>query len=89
MGLKAIIDGHAREALGLNKDISETRMEICRECPLYKQTVMGPVCNSRLWLNVNTGEVSETKKVGYKSGCGCRLGSKTRLSYAHCPLNKW
>lgn len=89
MGLKAIIDGHAKEALGLNQDISEQRMEICRECPLYKQTVMGPVCNSKLWLDTITGEVSDVKRPGYKSGCGCRLQAKTRLSYTHCPVGKW
>lgn len=89
MGLKAIIDGHAKEALGLNKDISEIRMEICRQCPLYKQTTLGSICNSKLWMDPITEEVSETKKTGYKNGCGCRLSAKTRLSYTHCPLNKW
>lgn len=89
MGLKAIIDGHVKEALGMNQDISETRMKICRECPLYKQTAMGPVCNSKLWLDTITGEVSNIKRPGFKSGCGCRLTAKTRLSYTHCPVGKW
>ena len=89
MGLKAIIDGHVKEALGSNQDISDVRMQICRECPLYKQTAMGPVCNSRLWLNKDTGQVSNISKPGFKNGCGCRLNAKTRLSYTHCPLNKW
>ena len=89
MGLRAIIDGHAKEVLGMNQDISEQRMKICRECPLYKQTAMGPVCNSKLWLDTITGEVSEIKRPGFKSGCGCRLQAKTRLSYAHCPVGKW
>ena len=77
MGLTAIIDGHVKEALGMNQDISENRMKICRECPLYKQTAMGPVCNSKLWLDTVTGEG------------GCRLTAKTRLSYTHCPVGKW
>ena len=89
MGLKAIIDGHVKEALGKNQDIFEQRMDICRECPLYKQTAVGPVCNSRLYLDTITGEISETKKPGYKSGCGCRLQAKTRLTYTHCPVGKW
>ena len=89
MGLGAIIDGHAKEALGINQDMSETRMTICRDCPLYKQTAMGPVCNSKLWLDTLTGEISETRKPGFKSGCGCRLNAKTRLSYTHCPIDKW
>lgn len=89
MGLTAIIDGHVKEALGMNQDISENRMKICRECPLYKQTAMGPVCNSKLWLDTVTGEVSNVKRPGFKSGCGCRLTAKTRLSYTHCPVGKW
>ena len=89
MGLKAIIDGHVKEALGSNQSISESRMQICRECPLYKQSTVGPVCNSRLWLNIDTNQVSNTKKPGFKNGCGCRLNAKTRLSYSHCPLKKW
>lgn len=73
MGLKAIIDGHAKEALGLNQDISEVRIKICRECPLYKQTIAGPVCNNKLWLDPITGDVSDKSKPGYKNGCSCRL----------------
>lgn len=83
-----IIDGHVKEALGLNQDISETRLSICKQCPLYSYS-MGGKCNNRLWLNVDTGEVSTTKQPGFRNGCGCRLLAKTRLINAHCPLNKW
>lgn len=89
MGLKAIIDGHVKEALGSNQNISDQRMMICRECPLYKETALGPVCNSRLYLNTSTGEVSTTKRKGFQNGCGCRLNSKTRLTYSRCPVGKW
>ena len=47
------------------------------------------MCNSRLWLNVNTGDVSTTAKTGYERGCGCRLSAKTRLANAKCPAGKW
>lgn len=89
MGLKAILDGHTNELLGLNKDASEARMKICKQCPLFKKTIVGPICNSRLWLDLETGEISTTKKDRYKNGCGCRLEAKTTLLSAVCPINKW
>lgn len=45
------------------------------------------MCNSRLWLNVETGDVSTNARPGYQNGCGCRLNAKTRLVNAHCPAN--
>ena len=57
-------------------------------CPLYSNR-MGGICNNKLWLNINTGDVSTTNKPGYKSGCGCRLSAKTRLAQAKCPVGKW
>lgn len=83
-----IIKGHVKEALGLEKDLSGTRLDICKKCPLYSYS-MGGVCNSRLWLNVETGDVSSTKRPGYKNGCGCLLISKTRRIESHCPIDKW
>lgn len=85
-----IINGHVNEALGSNEDIKEERMAICRECPLYKETPMGPVCNSKLYINEKDKEtVSDRPKIGYKRGCGCRLNSKCRLPHARCIILKW
>lgn len=89
MGLNAIVDGHIKELLGHNKPISERRMEICKTCPLYKETMVGPLCNSRLWYNKATGETSSIRQIGYINGCGCRLNAKTRLPGAKCVLGKW
>lgn len=83
-----IIEGHAKEVLGLNTDISEARLKICHKCPIFSNALSG-MCNSRLWLNVETGDVSVSKREGYVNGCGCRLSPKTRLINAHCPANKW
>lgn len=83
-----IIEGHAKEALGLDTDISEARLKICHRCPLFSNA-LGGMCNSRLWLNVETGDVSTNARPGYQNGCGCRLNAKTRLINAHCPVNKW
>lgn len=89
MGIGAILDGHTKELLGINKDMSKARLAICDKCPLCKKTILGPICNSKLWINTNTGEISLEKKDGYKNGCGCRLEAKTTLVNASCPINKW
>lgn len=88
MDIGDIIHGHVNEFLNVNADISTPRLQICFACPLYS-TKLGGLCNNRLWLNPNTGDVSTTEKEGYKRGCGCRLRSKTRLPHAVCPLGKW
>lgn len=88
MEIGNIVKGHVNEMLGLNKDISEGRLKICYQCPLYS-TKYGGLCNNRLWLNIETGDVSTIKKIGYKRGCGCRLNAKTSLPNAVCPIGKW
>lgn len=40
-----IIKGHANEILGLNVDLKQRRMEICKKCPIYKD-ILGGICNS-------------------------------------------
>lgn len=88
MEVGQIITGHVNEVLGLNKDISSQRLKICHSCPLYSPK-LGGTCNSKLWLNPLTGDISVKQKDGYKKGCGCRLLAKTKVITAHCPLNKW
>lgn len=88
MEIGNIIHGHVNEVLGLNSDLKEVRMKICRACPLYKDT-LGGVCNSNLWLNPVTGQVSTEQEDGYYRGCGCRLQAKTTISTATCPAKKW
>lgn len=88
MTILDIAHGHIKEFFNLGKELSENRLKICHKCPLYS-TKLGGLCNNKLWLNVETGDVSSTAKKGYKNGCGCRLYAKTRLANAVCPLNKW
>lgn len=47
------------------------------------------MCNSKLWLNPDTNEVSLTAKDGFVQGCGCRLLAKTTLPNAKCVAGKW
>lgn len=88
MEIGNIVKGHANELLGLNKSLQESRMDICKKCPLFKQ-VAGGICNPSLWLNPKTEEISNNKKDGYVKGCGCRLRAKTTLVKSHCPARKW
>ena len=83
-----IVKGHVNEVLGLNQDISKIRMNICKQCPLFKDT-LGGVCNAKLWLNPTTGDIAMSRQPGYYKGCGCRLLAKTTISTAHCPAKKW
>lgn len=88
MEIGNIIHGHINEALGLNKDISEERKRICYQCPLYS-TKFGGICNNKLWLNTETGDVSTYSQAGYKKGCGCKLSYKTENPSSKCPVGKW
>lgn len=88
MEIGNIVKGHVNEFLGLNKDISQERMKICKVCPLFLNS-MGGMCNPRLYLNPQTGDVSTKYKDGYGKGCGCILTKKTKLPNGHCPNNKW
>ena len=88
MQILDIIQGHKNELFNINEDISRNRLKICYKCPLYSKK-LGGICNSRLWLNVETGDVSTYKKEGYVRGCGCLVNKKTRSSNAVCPANKW
>lgn len=89
MEITEIIKGHINEALNANQDLSEERIKICKQCPLYIKKSYGEVCNNELFLNKETGDVSVYPKNGYYRGCGCRLKAKTTLITAHCPVGKW
>lgn len=88
MGIRDILQGHTNELLGLNVNMSDRRTLICNQCPL-KINTLGGICNSKVWLNPETGDISMTPKDGYKNGCGCRLKAKTTLANAVCPVGKW
>ena len=73
----------------MNKDLHVKRMEICKACPLYENSFIGPLCNSSLYMNPNDFKVSNFKREGYLPGCGCRLDAKTREEDEHCKFKKW
>ena len=90
-GVKNIIEGHINVWLDKNKSIQKPRLEICNKCPLkHINNFWGwAECNSKLWLNPETGDISMQAKPGYKKGCGCKLLQKTSVPGEKCPANKW
>ena len=85
-----IIDGHLKELFNKEEDLSKQRVTICKSCPLYKiDSILGELCNSKLYLNPETNQTSTYPRKGYYNGCGCRIQAKSRLISAKCPLNKW
>jgi len=63
----------------------ENRLEICKKCPIYSKGR----CNSNLWINPNTDEVSTYSKPGFIRGCNCLISVKAKSPYNHCVAGKW
>lgn len=84
-----IIEGHLKEIAGKEKTLSESRISICKECPLCSINRLGLVCDAKKCLNKETEEVVSFPGKNITCGCGCRLEAKTRLKNAKCVLGKW
>lgn len=90
MSIGQIIEGTLNNLTDKKRDLFEERMKICRECKLMRKDItFGEICNSRLYLNPETDEVRRKPAPGFHRGCGCVLGSKTRVKRAKCPAKKW
>lgn len=61
------------------------RLEICSKCPIYSKGR----CNSNLWINPDTNEVSTYARSGYIRGCNCYIEVKARNLTNHCVAGKW
>lgn len=88
--INQIVKGTINNILSKEENLYKKRITICKKCKLLTQTkIFGEVCNSKIYLNPNTDEISSEPKLGFKRGCGCVIGSKTRVRESHCPLGKW
>ena len=83
-----IIEGHYKEITDQENELYNTRIEICKKCPLFSDRY-GGVCDSKKYYNPTTNKLSDLPESGFIGGCGCRLQAKTRLKNAKCVLNKW
>ena len=72
-------------------DLYESRIEICKKCPLYKlDSKRGPVCNNALYINISDKKTTSIlPKKGYIKGCGCHLKWKIANRKSKCPAGKW
>lgn len=84
-----IIEGHTKEIAHKEQDLYEQRIEICKSCPIFTNSSVGPICDPHKCYNKKTGESSIGIAPGFICGCGCRLGAKARLQNAKCVLGKW
>lgn len=67
---------------------SAEKLNICKQCPLWKETENGPICDPGKWIN-SDGKLSLFPRKGYTKGCGCLLNRKTLDPNSHCVVNKW
>lgn len=89
MSITQIINGTIKNILNKDEELFSERIKICRVCPLLKvDNIFGEVCNSSLYINPSTNQTSNLPLIGYVKGCGCILGSKTRVQEEHCPAKK-
>lgn len=90
MSITQIVKGTVNNILDKEEELSKTRKKICKSCKLLTTVkIFGEVCNSNLFLNPITDEISYNPKPGFIHGCGCVINSKTRVREARCPLKKW
>lgn len=77
---KQIAEGFYNDLMKRENALHDSRMEICKGCPLFSNAFTGPRCD-----NNKTAE----KDGNIIKGCGCFLDKKTRVPGAKCVLGKW
>lgn len=85
--VKEIAEGYTNWALGREDELSEARMKICRECPLYNEDT--DRCDSGRGINIKTEELVKYPGKDIVMGCGCKMQPKSKSPSSKCVLNKW
>lgn len=74
----------------MDNELMKKRLEICKQCPLYKEhKTYGAICDNSKYVSKDGEKWSHFRKDGYVRGCGCTLSNKTRNPSSHCIINKW
>lgn len=90
MSISQIAEGFYNNLVKNEQELFNYRIEICKQCKLFKKdNILGDICNSKLYLNPDTDEISTIRKKGFNKGCGCVLKAKCRVRSSVCPNNKW
>ena len=46
-----ILQGHLNEVLKREEDLAQSRLEICKACSLFKESIaFGPICDSSKYI---------------------------------------
>lgn len=69
----------------MNVSNIDDRLKICNKCPIFTNGR----CNSSLWIDPNTDEVSTYARPGFVRGCNCFINVKARNLHNHCVAGKW
>lgn len=82
-----IVEGWTNDLLGREQELSDKRMAICRECPLYNEKT--DRCDGKRGINTKTGELVQYPGPDIIMGCNCYCLRKTKSKRAKCVLGKW
>jgi hypothetical protein len=89
MSIGEVIEGTYKNIMNRDEELYLQRIAICHKCKLLKKDkIFGEICNSTIYLNPTTNELSPIPKPGFQHGCGCVINSKTRILDTECPLKK-
>lgn len=85
--LGQIAEGWSNYALGREKELSESRMKICIQCPLYNKEK--DTCDSKKCWDKENEKLVDYPGRNIVCGCGCYMQKKTSSPSSHCVLGKW
>lgn len=86
--IEKILDDNVNKLLGLDKDYAKIRQKICEACPIFSER-HGGICNSNLWIDPKTDDISFVARDGYIRGCNCILRFKWNDPVGKCVAGKW
>lgn len=82
-----IATGWANDFLGREQELFESRMKICRECPLYNEK--NDRCDASRCINTETGEMAMGPGKDIVCGCNCYMSKATRVPQKRCVRGLW
>jgi hypothetical protein len=83
-----IAKGWVNDALKLEQDLHDRRISICKSCPLYSETALGPICDAKKCVD-EVGNVTSYPGNGKVCGCNCYIDKKTRVKNSKCVRGLW
>lgn len=85
--LGQIAEGWTNDLLGREKELSESRMKICRECPLYNSEK--DTCDSKRCWDKEKEKLVDYPGKNVVCGCGCFVKKASRVPSKKCVMNRW